>query len=163
MNMRLCVAVLFTLGAGVGVTTLGCGGSKSGSGGSTGTTTATTTTKAATGTTTASVSGSTGSASSCDDMCRAQHPAGFMVLNEQVVQSCGCTAGAACATQCMSETACTTKMGLPPSGDPCDMCIQAEGAKGVQSSCAASAALGMTCKNNTDCNALIMCETACFG
>jgi len=96
------------------------------------------------------------------------HPTGYALLSQVVVEDCGCSSStmAACHMQCMSDPACNDMMvdkGTPAMGSACETCILAEGDKGTGSQCAAGAAFGMTCQNDADCKALVMCVAGCLG
>jgi hypothetical protein len=154
-----------TIGLGVGlmVFLVACG--DSGSAGAGGTTSSShASSSVATGS-----QASTGTGSTCQAMCESQHAAGYTLLSQIVVEKCGCDTTATpfppCNMQCMSDPACTDAMpnkGTPVVGSACEMCILAEGDKGANSQCAAGAAFGMTCQNDADCKALVMCVTACL-
>lgn len=67
-------------------------------------------------------------------------------------------AGPPCAMACMGDAGC----GMNPvdPGMACEMCVNAEIALGVGSTCAAPAGLGADCQADTDCKALVDCILA---
>jgi hypothetical protein len=155
------IAVLGLVASLVGF--VACGDSGDGTGGS----------SSASNTSATSATGSqasTGTGADCQATCETTHAAGYALLSQLVVESCGCSASttvpAPCKSDCMSDPACTDNMpnmGTPVMGSACETCILAEGDKGASSQCAGTAAFGMDCQNDTDCKELVMCVTACLG
>lgn len=89
----------------------------------------------------------------CQACCKTTFASGEAKLIPSILQTCGCTAGAACNTQC-GPNAC---MGMPVS-DACKTCMSAEGSMS-RSVCFNQ---GLTaCLAMDDCKAYVTCNGSC--
>jgi hypothetical protein len=88
----------------------------------------------------------------CLDTCVASNPAAYQKFLGYQLNDCGCTANGACYSACHdSETAAATS--------PCGMCLAAQTAEDLNSTCTLTAALD--CSNDKACTAYQACAGAC--
>jgi hypothetical protein len=90
----------------------------------------------------------------CRSCCADENPAGTTVLQGLVFQSCGCTAGGTCETECMDDPACDDP--TTPPAQACQDCIN-----GIGSTDACATSQIATCSADPDCAAALMCILSC--
>jgi hypothetical protein len=144
-----------------------CGSSSGGSGAST---TSGTSTGGATGSTThtggsttsGNDAGGDGGISPCQQACITNNQAAYKKFLGYALASCGCTAGAACASACTTDCAAAGDGGASDGGSlssSCSSCLATQEGEGLGSLCLVSA--GATCVGDPSCSAFTSCEQNC--
>jgi hypothetical protein len=92
----------------------------------------------------------------CRQTCAESNMAAYQSFLGDILASCGCATGAACATTCTSECANPSTL---TQASPCGMCIQTQVSMGASSTCLVSAAT--TCGQSPTCEPFVVCAEAC--
>jgi hypothetical protein len=103
-------------------------------------------------------SGVVSDAGACKTDCTMKYMSGYEAFLFDTVQTCGCTASGACASECAAN--CSDPTSITPSS-PCGTCIGGEVSKGLTSTCLLSA-VG-NCNGQPTCRQFLACVQACPG
>jgi hypothetical protein len=91
-------------------------------------------------------------ATSCVDACVLKYPAPYQKFVGYQLMECGCTATGACYSDCHDSTTLAAT-------SACGMCLAAQGAEGLASTCTLAAA--GDCSMDVDCSAFQACAGMC--